>query len=161
MSARSVSLASRVFFDGEARRLEQPRQRRVMHRHAMFSSKPLCQLGQGQLTIGIDPANHYVPINRQLAATRRPSLPRRGQRPCLRFALCKTNRRRRTHTKPPRRCPTRTTLGNRSINTAPKIRRMCSTHDPPPKRVNHKSARAGILRFRLSAERSSSLLKNR
>jgi hypothetical protein len=150
MSARSVSVASSVFFDGKAVLDQQARQRSRMRLHPTLGQEPRRQFGHGDIAIGIHPAQQSLNMRRKQAAPHWTALPGWCQRSCLCLALGQTNRRRRAYPKSTRRRSARLPAFNLANNPNPKINRTALAHDPPPITVNHKTPIKGILTIQIS-----------
>lgn len=68
------------FFICEAGLTQHPRQRGGTDRHAANRRQFGGQLGHGDVGLGLDAGDQEIPVRRQLAATRRPTLSARKQR---------------------------------------------------------------------------------
>jgi hypothetical protein len=154
MSARSVSLASSVFFDSKTLLDQQPRQRSRMGLYPTLGQKPRRQFGHRDVAIGIHPTCQNLNMRSKRATPRRTALPGGRNRTRLRLALRQTNRCRRTHPKTTRRRSAGLTALNLANNPNPKINRTALAHDPPPIKENHKTQIKGIPRSRFSVQRS-------
>src|SRR5919106_313364 len=159
-SSRSASEATSVFFEGQARLQQHPRQRRRMHRHILLGLQFGRQLRHRDVWLALDPFEQSPKIGGQFAAARRPPLALRLGRSCARYPIGQLHREACAHIVAASRRTSRLPTPNGRLDTFPKVNRVRLSHPywpPCPASIlNQISDSLGIpFRFLFQARRSS------
>ena len=158
-SSRTVSEASSVFFEGQARLQKHSRQRRRMRRHSLLGFQFGRQLRHRDVRRGLDPFEQRRQMRGQFPAARRPPLSRRLGRARSRYPIGQLHRKARTDIVASSCGTPRLTALHLRLNTLPKVNRIRSSHPgwppAPASTLNQNYGSLGIpFRFLFQARRS-------
>src|SRR3984893_6624314 len=163
-SSRPASEASSVFFEGQARLQQHPRQRGRMRRHILLGFQLGRQFRHRDIRLGLDPSDQSRQIRRQFAAAGRTTLPCRLRRSRQRYSLRQLDLKACTAVVPPPPRPPRLPVLYLRLNPLPKVNRIRLSHPCwppfPASILNQTSASLGIpFRFLFHARGSSQALR--